>query len=94
MQSPLPFTYLLSNLDNSDSITLVSPKGEVSLDNAVIIAERHIHMTNDYASQNSFYDNQKVGQLMSRITHDLFPLTELYHHGPEDLVISIIKIVF
>ena len=41
----------------------------------------------------SFYDNQKVGQLMSRITHDLFPLTELYHHGPEDLVISIIKIV-
>ena len=41
----------------------------------------------------SFYDNQKVGQLMSRITHDLFPLTELYHHGPEVLVISIIKIV-
>ena len=41
----------------------------------------------------SFYDNQKVGQLMSRLTHDLFPLTELYHHGPEDLVISIIKIV-
>ncbi|NLC96813.1 MAG: ABC transporter ATP-binding protein [Erysipelotrichaceae bacterium] len=41
----------------------------------------------------SFYDNQKVGQLMSRLTNDLFPLTELYHHGPEDLVISIIKIV-
>lgn len=48
------------NLDNSDSITLVSPKGEVSLDNVVIIAERHIHMTNDYASQNNFYDKEKV----------------------------------
>ena len=41
----------------------------------------------------SFYDNQKVGQLMSRLTNDLFPLTELYHHGPEDLSISIIKIL-
>ncbi|HHT98070.1 MAG TPA: ABC transporter ATP-binding protein [Clostridiales bacterium] len=39
----------------------------------------------------SFYDNQKVGQLMSRITNDLFDITELAHHGPEDLVISIIK---
>ena len=39
----------------------------------------------------SFYDNQKVGQLMSRITNDLFEITELFHHGPEDIVISIIK---
>lgn len=38
-----------------------------------------------------FYDNQKVGQLMSRITNDLFDITELFHHGPEDLVISVIK---
>lgn len=38
-----------------------------------------------------FYDNQKTGQLMSRITNDLFDITELCHHGPEDLVISIIK---
>lgn len=41
----------------------------------------------------SFYDNQKVGQLMSRVTNDLFEITELLHHGPEDVVISLIKIV-
>lgn len=41
----------------------------------------------------SFYDNQKVGQLMSRITSDLFDISELMHHGPENLVISIIKIL-
>jgi len=40
-----------------------------------------------------FYDNQKTGQLMSRITTDLFDITELCHHGPEDIVISIIKFV-
>lgn len=41
----------------------------------------------------SFYDNQKVGQLMSRITSDLFDITELLHHGPEDVVISLIKFI-
>ncbi len=41
----------------------------------------------------SFYDNQKVGQLMSRVTNDLFDISELFHHGPEDLVISIIKLI-
>ncbi len=41
----------------------------------------------------SFYDNQKVGQLMSRVTNDLFEISELFHHGPEDIVISIIKMV-
>lgn len=41
----------------------------------------------------SFYDDEKVGQLMSHITSDLFDITELLHHGPENLVISIIKIV-
>lgn len=41
----------------------------------------------------SFYDDQKVGQLMTRLTNDLFSLTELYHHGPEDIVISIIRIL-
>ena len=41
----------------------------------------------------SFYDNQKVGQLMSRVTNDLFDISELLHHGPEDLVISIIKLI-
>lgn len=41
----------------------------------------------------SFFDDQKVGQLMSRITNDLFEITELLHHGPENIVISFIKIV-
>ena len=41
----------------------------------------------------SFYDEQKTGQLMSRITNDLFDITELCHHGPEDLVISLIKCI-
>lgn len=40
----------------------------------------------------SFYDNQKVGQLMSRVTNDLFEISELFHHGPEDIIISIIKL--
>ncbi|MCX4353441.1 MAG: ABC transporter ATP-binding protein [Lachnospiraceae bacterium] len=40
----------------------------------------------------SFFDNQKVGQLMSRVTNDLFDISELFHHGPEDMVISIIKL--
>ena len=40
-----------------------------------------------------FFDNQKVGQLLSRITTDLFDISELLHHGPEDLVLSVIKIV-
>ncbi len=41
----------------------------------------------------SFYDNQKVGQLMSRITTDLFDITELMHHGPENIILSLIKII-
>ena len=40
----------------------------------------------------SFYDNQKVGQLMSRITTDLFDITELLHHGPENIILSFLKI--
>lgn len=40
-----------------------------------------------------FYDEQKVGQLMSRITNDLFEISELFHHGPEDIVISAIKFI-
>lgn len=34
-----------------------------------------------------FYDEQKTGQLMSRLTNDLLSLAELYHHAPEDIVI-------
>lgn len=41
----------------------------------------------------SFFDNQKVGQLMSRVTNDLFEISELFHHGPEDIIISIIKLI-
>lgn len=41
----------------------------------------------------AFYDNQKVGHLLSRITSDLFDITELLHHGPENIVISLIKLV-
>ena len=41
----------------------------------------------------TFYDNQKVGHLLSRITSDLFDISELLHHGPEDIIISVIKLV-
>lgn len=40
-----------------------------------------------------FFDNQKTGQLMSRITTDLFDISELLHHGPENIILSIIKIL-
>ncbi|GLQ54827.1 ABC transporter ATP-binding protein [Devosia nitrariae] len=39
----------------------------------------------------SFYDRQRVGQLMSRITNDSLWLGELFHHGPEDLSIAALK---
>lgn len=41
----------------------------------------------------SFYDEQRTGQLMSRITHDLMALSELYHHGPEESLIAALKFV-
>ncbi|MCT4620579.1 MAG: ABC transporter ATP-binding protein/permease [Marinisporobacter sp.] len=40
----------------------------------------------------SYYDNENTGKLMSRIITDLFDISELAHHGPEDLFISILKI--
>src|SRR5215216_6509480 len=40
-----------------------------------------------------FYDDQRTGQLMSRITNDLFSLAELYHHGPEDYLIYAVKFI-
>ncbi|AHG45645.1 thiamine ABC transporter permease [Rhizobium leguminosarum bv. trifolii CB782] len=39
----------------------------------------------------SFYDRQRTGQLMSRITNDSLWLGELFHHGPEDLFIAVLK---
>lgn len=40
-----------------------------------------------------FYDEQKTGQLMTRLTNDILALSELYHHGPEDLAISLLNLV-
>ena len=40
-----------------------------------------------------FYDKNRTGQLMSRLTSDLFELTELAHHGPEDLLTSTLTII-
>ena len=41
----------------------------------------------------SFFDRNRTGVLMSRITSDLFEITELSHHGPEDIVISVLTII-
>ncbi|PEP78625.1 ABC transporter ATP-binding protein [Bacillus pseudomycoides] len=41
----------------------------------------------------SFYDKEKTGQLMSRITNDLLMISELFHHGPEDYVKYIVRFV-
>ena len=40
-----------------------------------------------------FYDKNRTGKLMSRMTGDLFEITELAHHGPEDLLISMLTII-
>ncbi len=40
----------------------------------------------------SFYDKNRTGLLMSRVTTDLFDITELAHHGPEDLFISLVTL--
>lgn len=41
----------------------------------------------------SYYNNAKVGVIMSRITHDLFEVTEFAHHCPEEFFIAFIKII-
>lgn len=40
----------------------------------------------------SFYDNHRTGHIMSRVTNDLFEVTELAHHGPEDIFISLLTL--
>ena len=40
-----------------------------------------------------FYDRNRTGKLMARLTSDLFELTELAHHGPEDLLTSVLTIL-
>ena len=41
----------------------------------------------------SYYDNNNSGQMMSKLVSDLFDIAEFAHHGPENLFISVIKIV-
>ncbi len=41
----------------------------------------------------SFYDEQKTGQLMTRLTNDLFGISEMYHHVPEELIIALLKFI-
>ena len=41
----------------------------------------------------SFFDKNRTGVLMSRVTNDLFEITELAHHGPEDLFISTVTLI-
>lgn len=41
----------------------------------------------------SYYDNNKTGHIMSRIVNDLRDITELAHHGPEDLFISLVMLI-
>lgn len=41
----------------------------------------------------NFYDEQRIGKLMSRLTNDLLLLSELYHHGPEDYIICLVKFI-
>lgn len=40
-----------------------------------------------------FYDNNETGRIMTRLTSDLFEVTELAHHGPENLLISSVMII-
>ncbi|MFD1412951.1 ABC transporter ATP-binding protein [Oceanobacillus jeddahense] len=48
----------------------------------------HIHQ-----QPHAFFDNNSSGNLLSRLTHDLYNLSELYHHGPEDLLMYILRFV-
>ena len=57
---------------------------------ADIRADLFRHMQNQSFD---FYDKNRTGQLMSRLTSDLFELTELAHHGPEDLLTSTVTII-
>lgn len=41
----------------------------------------------------TFYDDHRVGQLMTRISNDTFDLAEAYHHGPEDIVIALLNFI-
>lgn len=54
---------------------------------------RHDMFTHLEKLQYSFYDNHETGKLMSRMTNDLMDISELAHHGPENLIVSTITIL-
>lgn len=61
-------------------------------------AELEMHMRRDLFAklqrlQFSFFDNTKIGQIMGRMTSDLFEVTEFSHHCPEEFFIAGIKII-
>ena len=51
-------------------------------------AYRHLHQLS-----NTYYNNTKVGQIMGRITNDLFDVTEFAHHCPEEFFIAGVKLL-
>ena len=51
-------------------------------------AYRHLHQLS-----NTYYNNTKVGQIMGRITNDLFDVTEFSHHCPEEFYIAGVKLL-
>ena len=53
-----------------------------------------IYFGNEYiiASMRWFYDKNNTGEMMSKIVNDLFDVSELAHHGPEDLFNSFISL--
>ncbi len=64
----------------------------------IVGARIEYHMRNQIFSHYqklsfNFFDDQKVGHLMSRVTNDLFDISELLHHGPEELTVSAIKLL-
>ncbi|MDO5444034.1 MAG: ABC transporter ATP-binding protein [Eubacteriales bacterium] len=42
----------------------------------------------------SFYDDHETGKIMSRLTTDLFEMAELAHHGPENVIVSAVSLIF
>ncbi|MCU0497089.1 MAG: ABC transporter ATP-binding protein/permease [Anaerolineae bacterium] len=59
---------------------------------ALIESDLRVELFDHYQSLSfRFYDEHHTGQLMSRLTHDLWAVSELYHHGPEEGIIAILK---
>lgn len=53
------------NIDGTPGITIIGPKGELTIDKGVIVAERHIHMTNEDASKFGVEDGEYVSVKVS-----------------------------